>query len=543
MDLRRGLLANSWIQLLLVLGIVISANTWAARSFTRLDMTTEHLYSLDLASRGLMYKLEKPLKAKVYFTGGLQAPYNNVEQIVTDKLEDLRAYSHGWMEIESADPTNQPDREAEAQRFGIQPIQYRYRDSNVAEMRKVFMGVALIYGDKQEVLPAITQVETLEYDLARAVKRLVSDEEPRIIGFSSGSGEPDFMSAGGPVEVLRTRLAEKFRITAVPLGGDGLIPDELDALLVVGPQRPVSARAQYQMDQFLMRGGALAVFVTNTKPDMRTLRPQGVYHGLEPLLGNYGIQVNRDVVVDRARNGVMRFPVRQGNYMVQMPVNYPLIPRATDLAKDSVITKGLDSMLFPFASSIDLADPFPNEADVTVIARSSEASGKIKGIRTIDPNAYKIVDPAEQRGSFPLLVTLNGTFRSAFADKEIPAASPESGIPDMGGPRDDAAGRLRESAPTRLVVSGSADFVANNVPFLLNLVDWMVQDESLIAIRSKSVQVPPLEPLDVATTRLVKAVNLLFGPLVMLLIALARQLMLRRSGFSTDGPSAEGEAA
>ena len=120
---RRELLGHSWAQAGLVCIIVVLVNLWAARSFVRLDLTEDRLYSLDLASRTLMHRLEKPITAKVYFTSGLQAPYNNHEQALVDKLEDLRAYSGGLMDVEVIDPTNVRDLEDEARRFGIEPIQ------------------------------------------------------------------------------------------------------------------------------------------------------------------------------------------------------------------------------------------------------------------------------------------------------------------------------------------------------------------------------------------------------------------------------------
>lgn len=524
-DLRRSLLANAWIQLALVVIIVVLANTWAARSFVRLDLTSDRIYSLDLATRALMYRLEKPLLARVWFTGGLEAPYNNHEQILVDKLEDLRAYSRGLMEVDVVDPGNVPELVEEARRFGVEPIDYRFKSANVTEMRKVFMGVALVYGDRQEVLPAVTQVETLEYDLARAIKALVSKEEKRTVGFSTGFGEPEVMTSKGPLETIRTRLAEDYEVGLVELGGAGPIPENVDAIVVLGPRKPLTERALYQLDQFVMRGGSLAMFVSNTTPDLRTLRPRTVYHGLEALIAHYGVRVNRDVVVDRTRNGVMRFPVRQGNYVVQMPVNYPLIPRASTLDKASPVVKGLDSMLFPFTSSLSLVDPMPPDIEAIVLAATSEASGSIRGIRTIDPTAYKVVAPGEQRGSFPVLVSLSGAFTSFFADKEIPRAPDESAA-------EDPATRLRESAPTRVVVAGSADFVANNVAFVLNLVDWMVQDESLIGIRSKSVRLPPLEPMDPGRAAAVKATNLLGGSVLLLLAGLVRWVARRRAGGS-----------
>jgi ABC-type uncharacterized transport system involved in gliding motility auxiliary subunit len=534
---RRVLLANSWLQLGLVAIIAVLLNTWSAGSFVRIDLTTDKIYSLDLASRALMYRLERPLVVKVYFTRGLQAPYNNHERIVVDKLEDLRAYSRGFLDLQVVDPTNLRELEEEALRFGIQPIQYRYRSASAAELKKVYMGVALVYGDRQEVLPAITQVETLEYDIARAVRALVAKEPPPTVGFSTGFGEPDLMTGGGPVEVLRSRISENYRMVPVELGGAGLIPEEVDALLVVGPQRPLSERALYQIDQFLMRGGALSVFVTNTKPDLASLRPINVYHGLEAMLGHYGVQVNRDVVIDRTSNGVMNFPVRQGRYVQQVAVNYPLIPRAGSLSRTSLVVRDLDGMLFPFVSSLTLEDPLPSGISAEVLAASGAASGRLRGIRTIDPTAYKVVPPGEERGSFPLIVAMTGSWPSYFAQREAPP-------PPAGADPDDPGARLRESAPTRLVVSGSADFIANNIAFVLNLVDWMVQDESLIAIRSKAIQVPGLRPLEAGEERLFKLANLAGGSLLLLLVGFVRWMLRRKSGGFREAavPGAEGAA-
>ncbi len=535
--------ANSWLQMVLVVAIVVLANTWAASTFWRLDVTEDRLYSLDLTTRALMYRLEKPLIAKVYFTGGLQAPYNNHEQILVDRLEDLRAYSKGLMEIEVTDPTGIPELQAEAKRFGINPIQYRFKSANVAEMRQVYMGLALVYGEQQQVIPAITQTQTLEYDLARSIKGLVTDEERPVLGYTQGHGEPDLSKVKGPVANLYSQLLEDYEVRAVQLGGEGPVAEEVDALWVIGPQRPMSARAQYQLDQFVMRGGSMGVFLSNTKPDLRTLRPTSIFHGMEAMLGHYGVKVNRDVVVDRARNGVMRFPVRQGKAMTQVPVNYPLIPRAGDLNRESVVVKDLDSMLFPFVSSLEVADPAPQDVEFTVLATSSEASGRIKGIRTIDPNAYKIVDPTEERGTFPLLMSMQGTFESYFAGKDIPDPSAEALA--MGGRRDDPASMLRESAPARVVVGGSADFVANNVAFLLNLADWMVQDESLIGIRSKRVTLPPLEPMETQEITVFKLVNLGGGAMLLLLVGGGRWMSRRRWAGMSEAPPADssGEGA
>ena len=526
MQTRRTLLFNVWVQLALVTVIVVLANTWAADRFFRIDLTTDKRYSLDLVTRALMYKVDKPLYARVYFTGGLQPPYNNHQQVTIDKLEEMRAYSGGLMEISVKDPTGFRELEEEARRFGVQPVQYRYKSANVSELKKVYMGVALVYGDRQEILPAITQTDSLEYELARAIRALVSEEDRRTIGYVVGHGEPDLLTAEGPVQSLRGRLLEDYDLKAVSIDGTAGVAEDIDALYLIGPQRPLTDRALYHVDQYLMRGGSLALFLTNTRPNTRTMRPINIYHGVDALVGSYGVQINRDSVIDRVRNGKMAFPMRQGKVIRQTEISYPLIPRATELSTTSPVVKGLDNMLFPFASSLTLADNMPPDVTPEVLAASSEASGRLKGVRTIDPNAYARLAPGEEQGSFPLLISMTGRWSSYFADKDIPTANLQPGEEPVP---DNPAARLRQGTDARLVVSGSADFVANNLPFMLNLTDWMLQDESLIGIRSKNVTLPALEPLETAESRKYKLFNLLAGPALLLLLGLVRLFMRRRS--------------
>ena len=525
-DPRRNLAYNALVQLLLVLAIAVAANLLAARHFGRLDLTADPRYSLDLVSRNLMSRLERPLTARVYFTRGLDAPYNNYEQILTDKLEDLRAYSKGWMDIQVSDPTDRPELQEEAAGYGITSLPLVYSGASGRGIKQVYMGLVLVYGSRQEVIPAVAQTETLEYELARAVKSLVATEDRKMIAFSAGSGEPDLRSATGPLQGLVRDLTQRYGVAQVTLGGPGLLPEEVDAMLVVAPQRPMSARALYQLDQLLMRGGSLALFVGNVRPDLRALRPQSVPHGLDDLLSNLGVVLNRDIVIDRVQNGRYPFPVRQGQSVVRQNINYPLLPKATMLNRGTALTKGVESLLFPFASTLALRDPLPDGVTADVIASTSPDAGRVKGLRSIDPFVFQNKLSSEETGSFPLLVTLSGRWPSLFADGEVPASAP--GAPtDPSMTPDDPSTRLRESQATRIAVIGSGDFVGNNQAFLLNLVDWMLQDESLVAIRAKDLTLPELKKQTEAEALRFKLVNLLTGPLVLLAFGAMRAFSRR----------------
>ncbi len=526
---RQNLLFNSHVQMALTVLIVLLANGWAALHVDRVDLSEQHLYTLDEASKQVIQKLDKPIVARVYFTAGLGAPYQNHEQFVKDKLAEFASYARGRMTIEAVDPALDPAAATAAAGFGLQQLDYTFHDQDRAELRKIWMGVVLLYGDRQEVLPAVTDLDTLEYDVSAALLRLaMKKEDVKTIGWAVGDGEPDYTRDTGPVRALAGDLARKFILKQIPLGGAGSIPDDVNAMLVVGPQHALGERALYQLDQFVMRGGALAAFVTNTRPDLRSMRPIRLSSGLDPLLGNFGVRVNHDLVLDRVQNGQMRFPVRSGGGTSYRDVNYPLIPKAIDLARTNVIIGGTASLLFPFASTLTVSDALPIGVKAEVLAQSSAASGVVDKLETLDPTKIANVLSSEKRGPFPLIVAMTGAFRSFFEAHPVPPPEPDAGSVTSADPNDSGAppkeaGQLIEGTATRLVIVGSSDFVANNHDFMLNLADWLVADESLLAIRGKAAATPSLAATTPSERGVWKAVQLAWAPLLLLTYGALRQ--------------------
>lgn len=537
---RRTLLANATLQAAIVVGIVALANVVAARHFLRADLSGDGLYSLHESTRSLATKLDKPLVVKVYLTEGLQAPYGNHGRYIRDLLDELGAYARGRLRVEVLDPATDPEFEKQAVGFGIQPLDYSFREADRAELRRVWMGAVLLYGDRQEVLPSLTDLGTLEYDLAVALHRLEAPSAlPPVVGFTVGHGEPDLAKPEGPLRGLVEQVARRYPVRAVDLGGVGGIPEDVRALVVVGPQRPFSDRELYQVDQYLMRGGAAGFFLTNTRPDLKTMRTARVTGGLEPMVGHYGLKVGRDLVIDRVQNGTMRFPVRSGSAQAFREVSYPLLPRATDLARESVLVGGLSELLFPFAATLTLPDTLPPGVNAQVLARSSAASGAVTEVPSADPNELRKLLDGERRGPFPLLVALTGPLRSFYETRAAPAPEPDATPTDPENPAEPA--RIAEGADTRLLVSGSADFVANNPDFVLNAVDWMVQDEALIGIRGRTAPQAPLAPTSARAQTMWKLGAMVLGPGVLVLFGLLRaarrRVPARRTPTSTGRPS------
>ena len=494
MDLRHRLLRHTWLQAALVLAIAVAANHLASVAFLRIDLTADQRYTLAPASIRAVSGLERPLIARVYFTPGLEAPYANHATSVRQLLEELRAWSGGKLQVDVIDPTD-PSRAEEAERFGIEPIQYRFRNSQRAEVRAVYMGVSLVYGDKQQVVNPIASLDALEYELVRAIGSLTrADDAQKTLGWLIGDGEPDpaRFDDENPIGKLRTALSKRYTVKTLALGADGAVPEDIDALLVIGPQQAVPERTQYQLDQFLMRGGRLALFLSGNKPDFNTLRLSEVRHDLYPWLGHLGVRINRDLVIDRLHNEQLPMPVIVKGQRQSVNVAHPLVPVTDEENEASTIVRGLDRLTLPFISTAELVEPLPPGVEATWLVKTEADAGAAQGLRTVRPDAYKERIEGEKPGPHTVAWALSGRFASFWTGRDIPKPPVAA---DGSVLEDDPRSRVDEGNDSRIIVVGSADFVANNIAFVENAVDWLLDDASLLAIRTRADSTRRLETL------------------------------------------------
>ncbi len=492
--LRVGLLTHVWAQTLLIAALLAVLNHLAAALFVRADLTSDHRFTLSAPARAAAARLERPLVARMYFTEGLEAPYNNHLQGTRELLEELRAYSGGRMQVEWIDPTGDPAKTEEAERFGIQPIPYRFRSRDRMEMKNVFLGVSLVYGERQLAVNPVANLETLEYELVSAIRQLeAGSEDRRQLGFVTSDGEPNLAAfpEDNPIGQLREALKKRYDLIPLALGGDTGVPDEIDAVLMIGPQTAVPERTQWQLDQFVMRGGGLGMFISQFKGDFQTMRLQEIRHDLNAFFGRYGLIVGKEILVDRRYNETMRLPTMVNGKRQLVPVNHPMLPVTTDLSHDSPITRALDRATIPFVTSLTPADPMPAGAEATTLMHTMVTATAAPAVRTVLPDQFGATPLSSERpGPFPVAVAITGHLPSAFANRPIPKPPAQK---DGSVATDDPKDRIDETGKARMVVVATADFVANNPAFIQNTVDWLVADDDLVAIRSRAAQARPLD--------------------------------------------------
>ena len=149
-----------------------------------------------------------------------------------------------------------------------------------------------------------------------------------------------------------------------------------------------------------MSGRPASLFLSSYRPEFSNMRALPVRHGLNALLGHYGIQLNKDAIFDRKNNEAIPVPVTQGQRTRRVKVNYPLIPFTTNINRNHLLGRQSPKMVIPFGSSIGISDDLFPGVEAERLIQTSEESGSVEGLRHIQPNVFKFRFQARKQTTF-----------------------------------------------------------------------------------------------------------------------------------------------
>jgi len=383
--------------------------------------------------------------------------------------------------------------------LGISPVQVRVNEGDKLEVKRAYMGLAVSYAGKQEAIPVVQDTAGLEYDLTTLIRKLARDKRAKV-ALVTGQGEPDPARELGGAYGLLTQL---YDVTPLDMSQTTEVPEDVTALVIAGPTKPFSEAAQRGIDAFLARGGAAAFLLDTVKPDLQTLQTQDAEHGLGPLLASYGVNIRPGLVLD-AESATIAVARQRGFMRIQEPVRYPFLPQPRTLDPDSPLTRGLSQVVFPFISPVEVTSTAPG-VEVAVLVRSSADSWVHEPPYDLNPFRRWTQDDVGEQGARNLVVALSGTLPRHFPTEGEAAAQ-----------------------PSRIVVAGGASFIGDqffsegNKALFLNLMDWLVRDDALLAIRTRGLRAAPLGELSDSTRSLLKYGNVVGVPLLLILFGLLR---------------------
>ncbi|MGA2506792.1 MAG: Gldg family protein [Chitinispirillaceae bacterium] len=561
---------------LIILGIVMVINYLSTVWFSRLDMTEGKEYTISPATRKIMKGLDDIINIKVYCSKNLPQQLQRNVTNIKDMLAEYKAYGGKKLRISWVDPAESENSRQEARSMGINEMQVQTIEKDKAQVVNGYLGIAVLFADRKEVLPFVQNLQNFEYDLTLAIMKVSRPTTPSV-----GILKVDTLQAL-PEQILRQipkdkqqeertevkfaplfeKLKDNYNVVTVDNIAKGTAIDSTLKALVIPGAAPFSDRSLFEIDQYFMKGGKLIVLASGMKVEMNSYygpMAVNVDSKLLDMLQFYGVKVNHDMVVD-ASCGQVQIPQKIGPFTGYVAVPYPYFVRigSEGFNRSNPAVTPLSEVVMPWPSSLSLlvdqasdtrnvqkpnsaASSSQSGVKATVLAHSSKKSWTVSGYVDLNPQQnWQPTSPSTMKPS-TLAAHLTGSFKSYFAGKTVPPVNQNAPKDSLSKivlqPSEDANRTIIQSNSNgHLVVVANADFVSaqnsapGNILMVMNLVDWLSQDENLIAIRARALKDRTIDAdllkKDSAMPNIVRFINIITMPLLVIIAGIV--IFLRR---------------
>ncbi len=485
----------------LVLVALVALNFILGRLPIRLDLTEAHLHTLSPGTRDILGRIAKgdsDVTVNFYVSqkGNRLPPMEEAfARQVEDLLAEFKSASGGHVRIKKLDPAPDSEVEDAAKLDGVEPQMSQQTGE------PYYLGLSVILDPQKVSIPALSvqRDKLLEYDIARAVSQVTQTNKP-VVGIMTplpimGTPSNPFMARmgqqGSEPWVFVSELKRDFDVQTVAMDSEAIDP-KVQVLLLVHP-KDITDKAQYAIDQFVLRGGRLVAMLDSLcMADNRQPNQMGFNMGggstLPRLLKAWGLEFTTNQVVADAQNS------REINFG-RGPQAAPafLFLNKDAVAKGDALFEQTDDLLLPFSGAFTgkPADGLKEE----VLLSSSKDSQLVDPI-TSQLNGQKVRDDLTPSGiQYALAVRLTGKFKTAFGD----------GRPDSGNTNAVAEVQLKEGkAENTVYLFGDSDFLYDpycvrvdrmfrvatpfngNLSLGQSLIEQVAGDPSLIGARSRA---------------------------------------------------------
>jgi len=499
---------------ILFLGVIMLSNV-GLRGM-RLDLTQNRLYTLSSGTQQVLGEIKEPINLYYYFSrdaaareAPLAMPYASR---VREFLEEVAARSGGMVRLHVVDPQPFSEDEDRASEFGLQPLQ----TGNGGD--SLYFGLAATNStDGRSVIPAFQadREEFLEYDVAKLIHELAVPNKP-VIGLMSslpmqGRFDPMTGQMGEEWPIL-SQIEQIFTLRNLTADVDHIDKD-VDVLMIVHPKQ-LPPKTLYAIDQFVMRGGRVLLFVdptsgadTSGQDPSNPMAAMTANHSsdLEPLLSSWGVAYDPTKVVGDMGRGLEVRASLQSQPILHIGV---LGLHRADLNPSDVVTASLDSI--NMASSGWLTARQGAKTTFEPLIWSSAEAGPIPAARFVmlqDPSILR--DGFKPTGTrYVLAARITGPVESAYRLGPSADQKPAAGPP--------VAHLAKTTVPANIVVIADTDMLldymwvqtremlgqrvaqvfANNGDLVANILDNLSGSSALISIRGRATFSRPFEKVE-----------------------------------------------
>ena len=514
-------------QLGIVFLAIIVINLISNFFFKRFDLTQDKRYTLSQTTLNIIESVDSPLYIEVYLEGNFPPEFKRLQNETKQLLEEFTAYNSNII-FNFKNPIEKEETRVEKMKEfyakGMQPLSITVEDKGKQSQEVVFPWAQATYGDKftkvallKNLMGASTEqkvissVQHLEFGFAEAINK-ISKEKQKKIAVIKGNGEliEPFMA-----DFLRT-VKESYYIGPFTLDSVAKQPTQtLEALkkydlaVIAKPTEAFTEEEKQVLDQFIMNGGKTLWLVDAVSADMDSLYNEtGTILAaqrelnLTDMFFKYGIRINPLLVKDEYAKLIKLASGNQGSETQMQEYTWKFAPFIYPTSTNPIV-KNMEGIKFEFASPIEI---LKNDIKKTVLLSSSEYS---KTVGTPSPISLDMVteettpEEYEGKGLLPVAVLMEGKFKSAYQNRVLPfkdnsfQATGKENKMIVISDGDVIKNQLDKGVPLELGFDKWTNQLYGNKEFLMNCVNYLLDDNGLINIRSKDVDLPLLNKEEV----------------------------------------------
>jgi len=516
--------------IILLLIVLIALNYISSLVFKRFDLTQDKRYTLSTASLNVIREVSSPIIVDVFLSGDdFPAEFKRLQRETKQLLEEFSANNsniifHFINPLE--DETSKDRNIQQLTQRGLTPMQLSVQENGKSTQEVIFPWALASYNDATVIIPLVknkigasqqelvsNSVQHLEYAFADGFSKLTKPKR-RKIAVLKGNGELEDKYLFNFVK----KLGEYYFIAPFTLDSVSVNPERslnqlktFDLIIAAKPTEAFSEVEKQVLDQFTMYGGKSLWLI-----DQVAIEKDSLYNesgktfaiardlNLTDFFFKYGVRIN-PLLISTLYSAPITLAIGEGSNSQFQHLQWPYSPLASTTSKHPIVNN-LNFVKFDFANQLDT---IKNNIKKTVLLESAPLT-KLEGTpREIsldlvteqqDPGLYN-------KGNQPLAVLLEGEFTSVYKNRVKPFK---------------LSNEREESDPTKMIVIADGDVIKNdvvrNVPqelgfdrwtgktygnkeFLLNAVNYLLDDDGLINIRSKEIDVAFLDQEKIASQK------------------------------------------
>ncbi|WP_347173756.1 gliding motility-associated ABC transporter substrate-binding protein GldG [Polaribacter uvawellassae] len=497
----------------LVVGLLF-INFLGNQFYKRFDLTQDKRYTLTNTTTSIIKSVDKVLNVKVYLEGDFPAEFKRLQIETKQFLEELRAVNSN-IRIQFINPDSFRE---DLMKKGLIPSRLTVEEDGKLSEAIIFPWAEISYQNKINLVNLLPNsnansqdeqlqnaIESLEFSFASAINN-INRKNKQKIAVLSGNGQLEDVYLYSFLKDVQSKYGlSKFTLDSVLTNPQKTLKDlsSFDLAIIAKPTIKFSDEEKLTLDQFITNGGKTLWMIDNVQADQDSLLQTGKMLAyprdlnLTDLLFAYGVRINTTIIKD---SYAAKIPLATGNVGNQTQFQYlpwvfhPLVNGNAD----HPITKNIRPVRLQFTTQIDT---LKNNIKKTPLLATSLLSGKLGTPNFVDLKT--IADehnPNEYRSGKQLTaVLLEGKFNSAYKNrikpfktslyKEQSTANKMVVIADG----DIAKNQILKNQPYDLSTDKWTQETFGNKEFLLNTVDYLLDDDGLINLRNKSLKINLLD--------------------------------------------------